>query len=89
MGIADEKISHDQGITNYRVKVHSFEQKMSQWKPGRIIHLKTFCVNGVELRLEVYPNGETNKTRDFTSIYIANLSNDDIKITFDLTRAKI
>ena len=57
MSIANEKISFNQGLTSYRVKVQSFKHKMNTWKNGRLVFLKEFEVDGTNLRLELYPNG--------------------------------
>ena len=84
MGITEEKISRDQGMTSYRCKVLSFESKMN-WRPGSQISLKSFYVDGVKLKLGLYPNGATNKDKDHTSIYVENMSPDDIKIDYELS----
>ena len=88
MGITDEKISHDQGMTSYRCQVLSFEDKMRSWKPGRLLRLKSFYVNGVKLRLQVYPNGDSNANRDFTSIFVDSMSPNDIVIDMDLSMGR-
>ena len=59
------------------------------WKPGREIHLKSFFVDGVELRLQLYPNGESNKDKDHTSIYVHNMSPDTIKIDYELSMGEV
>jgi len=84
MGIAHEMLSHSEGQTSYRVRVFSFKQKMKNWKPGRVIHLKTFKVDGIKLRLDIYPNGNTSEEEDNVSIYIRNNSDVDIDILFDI-----
>ena len=88
MGITDEKISHDQGMTSYRCQVLSFEDKMRSWKPGRLLRLKSFYVNGVKLRLQGYPNGDSNANRDFTSIFVDSMSPNDIVIDMDLSMGR-
>ena len=88
MGITDEKISHDQGMTSYRCQVLSFEDKMRSWKPGRLLRLKSFYVNGVKLRLQVYPNGDSNANRDFTSIFVDSMSPNDIVIDMNLSMGR-
>ena len=83
MGIAHEMISYSEGQTSYRVRVDSFKHKMNTWRAGRLIRLKTFKIDGLKLRLELYPNGETQEEVNHVSIYIKNNSNVDIDILFD------
>ena len=87
-GITEEKISRDQGMTSYRCQVLSFEDKMRRWQPGRALRLKSFCASGVKLRLAVYPNGNINANRNFTSIFLHNDSNEDVKVDFDLSMGR-
>ena len=84
-GITEERISRDQGMTSYRCQVLSFEDKMRSWQPGRELRLKSFCVSGVKLRLAVYPNGKLNAHRNFTSIFLQNDSDEDVKVDFDVS----
>ena len=72
MGIAHEMISYSEGQTSYRVRVDSFKHKMKTWRAGRLIRLKTFKIDGLKLRLELYPNGETQEDVNHVSIYIKN-----------------
>ena len=72
-------------MTSYRCQVLSFEDKMRSWQPGRQLKLKSFCVSGVKLRLAVYPNGKLNAHRNFTSIFLQNDSDEDVKVDFDLS----
>ena len=88
MGITEEKISRDQGMTSYRCKVLAVEDKMC-WKPGREIRLKSFYVDGVRLKLALYPNGATNKEKNHTSIYVENLSPYDITIDYELSMGEV
>lgn len=85
MSIVDEMISHSQGETSYKVRVKSFKHKMNTWVNGRVIHLKSFHVDGVELKLEIYPNGEEESLKSHVAISIVNLSNLDISMVFDLS----
>ena len=85
MGITEEKISRGPGMVSYRCQVLSFENKMRAWKPGRIIRLKSFYVNGIQLRLQLYPNGRANAERNFTSMFVENMGQEDIKIDCDLS----
>ena len=85
MGITEEKISRDQGMPSYRCKVLAVEDKMRSWRPGGEILLKSFYVDGVRLKLQLYPNGNTIKEKYHTSIYVENLSPYDIKIDYELS----
>ena len=84
MGIAHEMISNSEGQTSYRVRVSSFKHKMNTWKHGRVIHLKTFKIDGVKLKLKIYPNGETEDSVNSVSIFIENKSDVDIDMLFDI-----
>lgn len=77
-------ISHSEGQTSYRVRVVSFKHKMNTWKSGRVIHLKTFKIDGVKLGMQLYPNGDEPKYENNVSIFFANFSDDDIDISFDI-----
>ena len=61
---------------------------MRRWQPGRALSLKSFCASGVKLRLAVYPNGNINANRNFTSIFLHNDSNEDVKVDFDLSMGR-
>ena len=90
MSIVDEMISHIQGQTSYKVRVKSFKHKMKTWENGRAICLKRFNVDGVDLKLEINPNGDEayGGKEGHVSILIRNLSEVDISIKFDLALGK-
>ena len=87
MSIVDEMISHIQGQTSYKVRVKNFKHKMKTWENGRVIHLRSFTVDGVDLKLEIYPNGRVCE-EGHVAISIFNLSEVDISIKFDLALGK-
>ena len=83
MGIVDEMISHSQGQTSYIVRVKSFIQKMNSWTPGRVLRLNSFSVEGVKLRLKVYPNGQDENCEGHVSLVIENVNDFKIKLHCD------
>ena len=85
MSIVDEKISHGQGQTSYKVMVKSFIEKMTTWKSGRVIQLKSFSVDGVKLRMKVYPNGFDGLCYGYVSVLIENLNDFEISLTYDFS----
>ena len=85
MGIVDEIISHSQGQTSYKVRVKSFIQKMDTWKNGKVIRLKSFSVDGVKLRMKVYPNGIDEECRGNVSMMIENLNDFKIRLNCDFS----
>lgn len=85
MSIVNEMISHSQGQTSYKVRVKSFRHKMNTWENGRVIRLKSFNIDGVDLKLEIYPNGEDESITSHVSVSVVNLSNLDISMVFDLS----
>ena len=84
MGITTERISHSNGQTYYRVKIKAFKDKMMSWKPGRLVRLKEITVNGVPLRLQVYPNGDNKANSGYVSYYVENNASYDIELDYDL-----
>ena len=74
MGITKERVSHQNGETHYRVLIRSFRDKMRSWNPGRLVRLKTINVDGVPLKLEVYPNGIDRDLAGYVSVGIINLA---------------
>ena len=54
-----------------------------------MLRLKSFYVNGVELQLQVFPNGDANANRNFTSIFLQNNSVEDIKADFDVSMGQV
>ena len=85
MSIVDEKISHSQGQTSYKVRVKSFIQKMTNWKNGRVIDLKSFSVDGVKLRMKVYPNGFAKSSEGYVSVFIENINDFEISLIYDFS----
>ena len=85
MSIVDEKISHGQGQTSYKVMVKSFIEKMTTWKSGRVIQLKSFSVDGVKLRMKVYPNEFDGLCYGYVSVLIENLNDFEIRLTYDFS----
>ena len=49
-----------------------------------MIRLKNFTVEGVKLKMNLFPNGDWERTEDHVSLYIENLSDHNISILFDL-----
>ena len=84
MGITHEMISNSEGKTSYRVRVDDFKYKMNTWKSGRVIHLKSFKIDGIELRLQLYPNGNERKSENHVSIFVENTSDFGIDLLFDI-----
>ena len=83
--MVDEMISYNQGQTSYKVRVKSFKHKMNTWANGRIINLKSFKVDGVTLRMLLYPNGDKVVTKDFVSIFIENFNPFKISFVCDIS----
>ena len=84
MGITKERVSHQNGQTHYRVLIRFFRDKMRNWNQGRLVRLKTIDVDGVPLKLEVYPNGDSRENSGYVSLYIANLGTYDVGVEVDL-----
>ena len=84
MGIAHEMISFSEGQTSYRVMVFSFEHKMNTWKAGRMIRLKYFKIDGIRMRLQLYPNGNTRENENHVSFFLENDSSVDIDLLYDI-----
>ena len=80
-GIVDEMISRGQGQTSYKVRVKSFIQKMVTWTPGKFIRLKSFTVDGVKLRMKLYPNGIDQDSKGYVSVEVDNLN--DFKLNLN------
>ena len=74
MSIASEMISHREGRTSYKGRVESFKHKMKTWEPGMLICSKYFKVNGVKLRIALYPNGIDQEAVNHVSLAICNAS---------------
>jgi len=86
MGITKERVSHDNGNgqIHYRALIRSFRDKMRNWNPGRVVRLKPVTVDGVPLKLLVYPNGDEKDSAGYISYYIENLGAYDIEVDFEL-----
>jgi len=81
MDVVDEMISHSQiSPTNYKARVKSFMQKMNTWRNGRVINLKSFSVDGVKLRMKVYPNGINEDSKGYVSVAIENMNDFKIRL---------
>ena len=79
--IAREMISNNEGQTSYTMRVENFKQKMKTWMPVREICSNIFeVVDGVNLRILLYPNGITQS--DMCGLlFICNES--DVAFLFD------
>ena len=84
MNIVREMISHSDGPTSYKMRVASFKNKMKTWASGRKISSKDFKVDGVKLRITLYPNGEDQEVVNHISFYIHNYSCVDIDLLCDV-----
>ena len=84
MNIVREMISHSEGPTSYRMRVASFKNKMKTWASGRKISSKDFKVDGVKLRIQLFPNGEDQEVMNHISFYIHNYSGVDIDLLCDV-----
>ena len=84
MGITREYISHRDGETLHSIQIRDFKDKMKRWNPGREVRLKTVYVDGLSLKLEIYPNGYIEEEVNYVSFFIKNLGDSDIKIDFEL-----
>ena len=82
--IAQERVYYDGKETNYKVKIKSFDQKTRFWKPGRVVHLKSFQHDDVRLTPEIYPNGITKLDNGFVSFYLENEEDVDIEVKFEV-----
>ena len=84
MGITKERVSHENGQIHYRALIRSFRDKMRNWNPGRLVRLKTVNVDGVPLKLMIYPNGSKKDNVGYISYFIENLGAYDIELDFKL-----
>ena len=84
MGITREHISQEDGWTHHRILIRDFEGKMTFWRPGRFVKLRTLHVDGLPLRLQIYPNGFTEDDRGHVSYFVENLGDVDVMIDFEL-----
>ena len=76
-------ISHNEGQTSYKAKINSFK-RLNTWKPGWRICSKLFKVDGVNLRIDVYPNGRCQDDVNLVSFYIVNKSDVAIDLLCDI-----
>ena len=58
---------------------------MTNWKSGRDIHLKSFSVDGVKLRMKVYPNGFDEYAEGYVSVFIENVNDFEISLNYDFS----
>ena len=82
---AQEMVSYSQGETSYKVKVKSFKQKMLTMRNGQRVNLKTFEVEGIKLRMNLYPSGSSSDEEGYVSIFVQSFSDVDVKILLDKT----
>ena len=53
----EEKLTYDEnGVPSYTIKFRDFYDRM-KWKPREAFSSKVFKVGGVEMSLDIYPNG--------------------------------
>ena len=83
-GHAQEMVSFSQGETSYKAKVKSFKQKMMTMRKGQRVTLKTFEVEGIRLRMDLYPNGSSSDDPGYVSIYVKSFADVDVKLLLDI-----
>ena len=77
-------VTYANGVPTYAVKVKDFQKKMKTWPTGYMTFSEVFSVDGVNLCLIIYPNGDEKKTEGNVSVYLENKSFDTIRVEYVL-----
>ena len=86
MKIFEERISNGANEVEYRIKVKQFRERMNKWKTGRTItNLSPFYFMDSEFKLKICPNGETDESKGFVSLYLMNENEEDLYVSYSLS----
>ena len=84
--ISEEKVTvtYSNGVPTYAVKIKDFQNKMKTWPNGKRTISEVFSVDGVDLCLIIYPNGDGKKNEGNVSVFLENKSFDTIRVEYVL-----
>ena len=82
--VSEEKVTvtYANGVPTYAVKIKDFQNKMKTWPTGNKILSEVFSVDGFDLCLLIYPNGDGKKNEGNVSVFLENRSFDAIQVEF-------
>ena len=75
-------VTYANGVPTYVVKIKDFQNKMKTWPTGNKILSEVFSVDGFDLCLLIYPNGDGKKNEGNVSVFLENRSFDAIQVEF-------
>ena len=85
MDTVKEELSYENyGDATYTIQIRNFHHKMKNWAPGNSIRTKQFQLQGLDLSLEVYPNGRDDQVKGFVSVYLQNDTTNQIFVNYNL-----
>ena len=84
--MSEEKVmvTYANGVPTYAVKIKDFQNKMKTWPVGSRTRSEVFSVDGVDLCLTIYPNGDGKKNGGNVSVFLENKSFDTIRVEYVL-----
>ena len=84
--MSEEKVTvtYANSVPTYAVKIKDFQNKMKTWPIGKKTISEVFSVDGVDLCLTIYPNGDGKKNGGKVSVYLKNKSFDTIRVEYVL-----
>ena len=82
--MSEEKVTvtYANGVPTYAVKIKDFQNKMKTWPVGSRTRSEVFSVDGVDLCMIIYPNGDVKKNEGNVSAFLQNRSFDAIQVEY-------
>ena len=75
-------VTYANGVPTYAVKIKDFQNKMKTWPFGKKTISEVFSVDGVDLCLIIYPNGDGKKNEGNVSVFLENKSFETIRVQY-------
>ena len=74
-GLTDEwQLKTSENSIKYTIDIDKFDKKIKSFRNGREIHSKNFKLGRSTFCIQIYPTGQSVKSKGFVSLYIKNRS---------------
>ena len=83
--VSSSIIRHDLDKASFSFSVNNFLEAKSTMKTGEKIKSMDFSIGASKFNIVIWPNGDEDKNKEFTSVFLYNVSDHEVTIDYTIS----